>query len=63
MAHHTATDIGPGWAKAAKPAAAELRAVLDLDFEHLLPAHGEAVIGGAKAAYRPTIEGFRPARP
>ena len=51
-------NIGPGWAKAAKPAAAELRAVLDLEFEHLLPAHGAAVLGGAKASYRPVIEAF-----
>ena len=27
------------------------------EFEHVLPAHGEPVIGGAKPAYRAAIEG------
>jgi len=49
-------NIGPGWLKQAKPPPEELRGVLDLSFEHVLPAHGSAVVGGAKAAYRPAIE-------
>lgn len=49
-------NIGPGWLKMAKPDAKEIRGILDLDFEHVLPAHGTAVIGGAKEAYRATIE-------
>lgn len=52
-------NLGPGWLRAAKPAAAEVRGVLDLPFQHVLPAHGEAVIGGAREAYRPVIEGYR----
>jgi len=51
-----AHNVGPGWVKAAKPKAAELRGLLDLDFEHLLPAHGTPVKGGAKEAFRPAIE-------
>jgi hypothetical protein len=49
-------NVGPGWLKQARPPASELRGVLDLDFEHVLPAHGEPVLGGAKPAYRPAIE-------
>lgn len=49
-------NVGPGWLKQAKPTAAKLRGVLDLTFEHVLPAHGTPVIGGAKESYRPSIE-------
>jgi hypothetical protein len=49
-------NVGPGWLKQARPKAAELSGLLELDFEHVLPAHGSNVIGGAKAAFRPAIE-------
>ena len=49
-------NVGPGWLKLAKPDKAELEAILDLDFDHVLPAHGTEVIGHAKAAFRPAIE-------
>jgi hypothetical protein len=49
-------NVGPGWLKQAKPSAAQLRGILDLDFEHVLPAHGGPVVGGAKAAFRAAIE-------
>ena len=52
-------NIGPAWLKQTKPPAADLLGILDLDFDHVLPAHGSAVIGGAKAGYRPRIEAFR----
>lgn len=39
-----AHNVGPGWLKQAKPAAAKLRGVLDLTFEHVLPAHGAPVV-------------------
>lgn len=51
-----AHNVGPGWVKQARPSAAELRGVLDLSFEHVLPSHGANVIGGAKEAFRPAIE-------
>lgn len=51
-------NVGPGWLKGAKPDVAEVRSVLDLDFDHLLPVHGDEVIGKAKAAYRPAIDGL-----
>ncbi len=49
-------NVGPGWLREAKPDRAEVRRVLDLEFEHLLPVHGAAVLGGAKAKFRPAIE-------
>jgi hypothetical protein len=51
-----AHNVGPGWLKQAKPPASDLRGVLELEFDHVLPAHGEPVVGGAKAAYRPALE-------
>jgi hypothetical protein len=50
-------NVGPGWLQFARPTAAEVRSVLDLDFEHVLPGHGSPVIGGAKEKYRSVIEG------
>ena len=49
-------NVGPGWLKAAQPTAAQMRAVLDIEFDHVLPAHGTAVIGDAKEKFRPAIE-------
>jgi hypothetical protein len=53
-------NVGPGWWKIAKPDHAELQAVLDLPFEHLLPVHGTEVVGGAKEKFRPAIERLAP---
>jgi glyoxylase-like metal-dependent hydrolase (beta-lactamase superfamily II) len=50
-------NVGPAWLQFAKPEASEVRSILDLDFEHVLPAHGGAVIGGAKEKFRPALEG------
>jgi hypothetical protein len=50
-------NVGPGWLQFAHPSAADVRSVLDLEFEHVLPTHGDAVLGGAKEKYRPVIEG------
>ena len=52
-------NVGPGWLRLAKPDVGELRGLLDLNFEHVLPAHGTAVIGNAKACFRPAIENLR----
>ena len=48
-------NVGPGWRKATKPDASEIKAILDLGFEHVLPAHGAPVIGDAKKRYAPVI--------
>lgn len=49
-------NIGPAWLRVTKPAKAELRGILDLDFRHVIPAHGVPVIGEARERYRPRIE-------
>ncbi len=54
-------NIGPGWLRFAKPDPQEIRGILDLSFEHVLPAHGEEVIGNAKAHYRRTIDSLNQA--
>jgi len=51
-------NLGPGWIRAARPTLPKIQGILDLTFEHLLPAHGEAVLGDAKQKYRKTIEAF-----
>ena len=48
--------VGSGWLRLAKPDDQELRGLLELEFDHVLPAHGADVIGNAKARFRPAIE-------
>ncbi len=48
-------NIGPAWLRVAKPDGREIRGILDLPFDHVLPAHGEPVIGDAKERYRAAI--------
>lgn len=50
-------NVGPGWLQFAHPKADDVRSVLDLEFQHVFPAHGAAVIGNAKEKYRPVIGG------
>lgn len=49
-------NVGPGWIQFATPEATEVRSILDLEFDHVLPGHGQAVIGDAKARYRPAVQ-------
>jgi hypothetical protein len=49
-------NIGPGWLKQCKPPKDQLRAILDLSFANVLPAHGAAVVGDAREHYRAAIE-------
>jgi hypothetical protein len=49
-------NVGPGWLKRCKPPKAELRGILDLPFDNVLPSHGEPVLGDARALFRPAIE-------
>jgi hypothetical protein len=51
-----AYNVGPGWLANAKPSGDELRKVLDLPFEHVLPSHGAFVRGGAREHFRAAIE-------
>lgn len=48
-------NLGPGWLKAAKPDALEIKSILNCDFNHVLPAHGSPVIGDAKQLFAPRI--------
>lgn len=52
-------NLGPGWIKATKPKAAAVHGILDLEFEHVLPAHGTPVVGDARQKFRPVIEAYR----
>jgi hypothetical protein len=49
-------NVGPGWLRQCKPPKAELRAILDLAFANVLPAHGTPVVGDALAKYRAAVE-------
>ncbi len=49
-------NVGPGWLKGAKPDVAEVISLLELEFDHVLPVHGDKVIGNAKEKFRPAIE-------
>jgi len=49
-------NIGPIWNKVARPAAEDFEGLLALRFEHVLPAHGDEVMGNARELYRPAIE-------
>lgn len=57
MGFQKAYNVGPGWVQFAHPSLEDIRSIMDIDFDHVLPGHGEAVIGGAKKKYRPTIMG------
>jgi hypothetical protein len=51
-------NMGVGWVMLTKPDRDDLLGILDIPFEHVLPIHGEPVIGNAKERYRPAIETF-----
>lgn len=52
------TYIGPNWIKMAKPPESSMRAVLDFEFENLLSAHGEPILGRAKEKIEKYVDGF-----
>ena len=49
-------NVGPAWRKATTPSRAGLLGLLELPFDHVLPSHGEPVIGNARGLYRPALE-------
>jgi len=51
-------NIGPGWRQAASPQKSDLLPVLELEFQHLLPAHGTPIRGDAREQLTRTIEAF-----
>lgn len=48
----------PPWIEKYRPPREEVRAILELDFENVLPGHGEVVMGGARERFRPAIEAY-----
>jgi len=57
MCFYKPHSVGPGWLQFASPEKSDVRSILDIEFEHVLPAHGDPVIGAAWEKYRPTLEG------
>lgn len=49
-------NVGPAWLRGCKPPKPQLRAILDLEFANVLPAHGAPVIGDARAQFRAALE-------
>jgi len=49
-------NIGPVWLRQTRPRLDDVRALLEIEFEHVLPAHGAPVRGSARDSYRPGIE-------
>src|SRR6185312_11643792 len=49
-------NIGPRWFERGKPPRDQMRALLDLAYENVLPGHGTPVLGGAARHYRAAIE-------
>lgn len=52
-------NIGPGWLHACTPQARDFDAVLELDFKHLLPAHGRPIKGDAHSQLAQTFAAFK----
>lgn len=50
-----AANVGPAWLKFTKADRTEIRGLLGLEFDKLIPAHGEVISSGAKESYRPTL--------
>lgn len=50
-------NIGPAWVQFTKVDIKEIRALLNVEFSHVLPGHGDPVIQNAKEKYRPNLEG------
>lgn len=49
-------NVGPAWLKVTRPDVQELKNLMNLNFTHLLPAHGAAVLGEAKELYREVLQ-------
>ena len=56
MGFFHAYNIGPAWLRFSKPSKASIRSILELEFNHVLPSHGEPVIGDAKSKYTPILQ-------
>lgn len=50
-------NVGPGWLQFGEPKESDVRAIIDLPFNHVLPGHGSPVIDGAKQKFTPALIG------
>lgn len=55
-------NVGPAWLKGTKPPSSALLGILDLEFQHVVPAHGAIVQGDARERYRTRVEAAAAAR-
>jgi hypothetical protein len=49
-------NIGPAWLRQGKPDLSDIRAILDLPFTKVIPAHGSPVLARAPELFRPVID-------
>lgn len=53
-------NVGPGFYGAHKPDSLELEKILrEHDFDHLLPSHGEPVLGRASQKFEPSVKALK----
>lgn len=52
--------VGPGWVGSCDVRRGTVERLLELDFDHAIPAHGSVVKENAKEKFRPAIEGMKP---
>lgn len=52
-------NIGPAWYGQVKPDKMELELLLEHKFDHLLPSHGDPVVGQAFRKFEPAISGLK----
>lgn len=50
--------VGKGWLDVCEPDPGELESLLQLPFVHVLPAHGDVVLGDAASEYRPAVVAY-----
>ena len=51
-----AGNIGPAWRARVQPVVADFEKILDLEFEHLLPSHGDPLLNIAHTVIRKTVD-------
>ncbi len=49
-------NVGPQWRNFCEPEDVEFSRILDLDFKHLLPSHGQPILNTAKEEFRSTFK-------
>eukprot|EP00545_Synedropsis_sp_CCMP1620_P008009 CAMPEP_0119012918 /NCGR_PEP_ID=MMETSP1176-20130426/7696_1 /TAXON_ID=265551 /ORGANISM="Synedropsis recta cf, Strain CCMP1620" /LENGTH=209 /DNA_ID=CAMNT_0006965957 /DNA_START=174 /DNA_END=803 /DNA_ORIENTATION=+ len=55
MAH----NVGPAWYTSAKAKKEDVKAILDLDFDHVIPCHGEPCHGEATKKYEKSVNALK----